>query len=159
MSVALRFCPECNFLLQPRGRKTTTDEGKITGEIVYLCEKGKEDHPSKTLWTAAELDEEEGVEEAAGGGDGASGDGSKYVVLRNDLIKNSAAKLSVFNPNLVADPTMMRTEETSCPGVNEDGTVCGNNTAIMFMASAGAKGADGMKLVFICRKCKHKWLG
>ncbi len=156
MSVSLRFCPECNFLLKPRGRHSE-EAGKISGEIVYWCDKGQFDHPNKVIWSREELDEEEGVEAEEGGAVAAADAGKKFVVHRNDLIKNSAAKLSVFNPDLVTDPTMMRTDETTCPNV-VDGAPCGNNTAIMFMASAGAKGADGMKLVFICEKCKHKWL-
>eukprot|EP00946_MAST-07B_sp_MAST-7B-sp1_P001942 g1942.t1 len=158
MSISLRFCPECNFLLKPRGKKMEGAPGSIKGEIVYWCSKGQFDHPNKVTWTRAELDEEEGIVEGQGGAKSAADESAKFVVHRNDLIKNSAAKLSVFNPNLVTDPTMMRTDETVCPNV-VDGVPCGNNTAIMFMASAGAKGADGMKLVFICEKCRHKWLG
>jgi DNA-directed RNA polymerase subunit M/transcription elongation factor TFIIS len=169
MAVSLRFCPECNFLLKARGIKelenVTNAEGtstsKTTGKIVYWCPRGEDYHPQKSWWTKTELEEEEGndvtmsVDDGSGNNpvavanDGA--DGRKFVVLRNDIVKSSAASLAVFNADLINDPTMMRTNETQCP--NCDGT-----GAIMFMASAGAKGADGMKLVFICTTCKHKWL-
>lgn len=165
--LTLKFCPECNFLLKARGVKeivTVVEDGvnnqKTKGTIVYWCQRGEDFHPQKQSWTKQELAEEDGDDVDMDDGDGAAAaaaaaaataDGRQFVVLRNDIVKSSAASLAVFNADLINDPTMMRTDETSCP--NCDGT-----SAIMFMASAGAKGADGMKLVFICSTCKHKWL-
>jgi DNA-directed RNA polymerase subunit M/transcription elongation factor TFIIS len=158
--VSLRFCPECNFLLKARGVKehcSVVEDGvtttKTKGSIVYWCQRGEDYHPRKQSWSKEELAEEEGEDvEMETAPDAATDTGRQFVVLRNDIVKSSAASLAVFNADLVNDPTMMRTNETSCP--NCDGT-----SAIMFMASASAKGADGMKLVFICSTCKHKWLG
>jgi len=166
MAVSLRFCPECNFLLKARGVKEiitdNTDGGstsKTTGKIVYWCQRGEDYHPQKQMWTKTELEEEEeggdvdmdGNDEANGSKEDDDAQGRQFVVLRNDIVKSSAASLAVFNADLINDPTMMRTNETQCP--NCDGT-----GAIMFMASADVKSADGMKLVFICTTCKHKWL-
>ena len=168
MAASLRFCPECNFLLKARGVKETyedTSSGttitKTRGQIVYWCQRGEDIHPQKQTWTKKELEEEEsgdvdmeeevGAADGEGSGEGSGTDGRQFVVLRNDIIKSSAASLAVFNADLINDPTMMRTNDTSCSN-------CGGTGAIMFMASAGAKGADGMKLVFICTTCKHKWL-
>ena len=159
----LRFCPECNFLLKARGVKedvTVAQDGvstqKTKGTIVYWCQRGDDYHPQKQSWTEKELAEEDGEDinmegNDDNGNDNKNNDGREFVVLRNDIVKSSAASLAVFNEDLINDPTMMKTNETSCP--NCDGT-----EAIMFMASADAKGEDGMKLVFICCTCKHKWL-
>ena len=162
--VSLRFCPECNFLLKARGVKeycTVVEDGvtttKTKGSIVYWCQRGEDYHPRKQSWSEKELAEEDGEDvemetETASFPQTGNDTGRQFVVLRNDIVKSSAASLAVFNADLVNDPTMMRTNETSCPN-------CGGTSAIMFMASASAKGADGMKLVFICSNCKHKWLG
>ena len=138
MSVSLRFCPECSFLLQPVGHKKD-------GKIVFKCERCSDD----TVYSREDLDEDGDDEES-----NAAKGSNPNVVRRNDLVKTSKAQLNVFNENSITDPTMMRAQNTECP--NDD---CRHNEAIMFMASAGAKGADGMKLVFICTRCKKKWLG
>jgi DNA-directed RNA polymerase subunit M/transcription elongation factor TFIIS len=160
MAASLRFCPECNFLLKARGVKETledtsngTNSTKTKGQIVYWCQRGEDVHPQKQTWTKKELEEEEGEDVDMEGQEEepVATDGRQFVVLRNDIIKSSAASLAVFNADLINDPTMMRTNDTSCSN-------CSGTGAIMFMASAGAKGADGMKLVFICTTCKHKWL-
>jgi DNA-directed RNA polymerase II subunit RPB9 len=67
-------------------------------------------------------------------------------VYRNELIKDSSMKLSQVKDDCVDDVTLQRTGAADCEK-------CGGTEAVFFMTHD-----DTMKVVSVCRQCRHKWI-
>jgi DNA-directed RNA polymerase II subunit RPB9 len=129
----LQFCSTCGFMLKPRGvyTKASAQEeyGSNKSGLVNFCNKCNK----------VASDDQKEV--------------NSPVVYNNVILKDSSASLAVFSNDLINDPTLMSTK-----GGGKACTKCGAKDAVFFMSHSQKKGQE-MSLVFICKKCQHKWLG
>ena len=72
------------------------------------------------------------------------------LVSENNLKKKGKTELSIYSDQLIYDATLQQSTSCNCPA-------CDHNEAVFLMAHNQGK-TEAMKLVFICKRCKHKWI-
>ena len=72
------------------------------------------------------------------------------VVYRLALRKKAETKLDTVDGSVVTDPTLPRTKDARCGK-------CGKREAVFFQGDSGRD--SDMALVFVCVRCRSKWLG
>ena len=73
------------------------------------------------------------------------------IVYENKLKKEVKNLLHQINADVTQDLTLQRTTDIEC-------TECGHNDAVLFQAEDGSR-ATSLSLIFVCCRCKHKWVG
>ena len=127
----MRFCRECDNMLQPKEQKTEDSE---FGRLIYDCricgyfEKAKAgDEADHCVYRSSEQTQT-GTNQAAGGGES----GPKFFFQ--------------VDKECVKDPTLSRRKDLIC-------RKCGHNEAVTFMNPT----KDRMNLIFVCTKCTFYW--
>ena len=72
------------------------------------------------------------------------------VVYSYTLKKKAETKLEAVDASVIMDPTLPRAKDARCGR-------CGNHEAVFFQGDSGRD--SDMALIFVCVKCKNKWLG
>lgn len=75
----------------------------------------------------------------------------RMVVARNELRKDRQTQLHIYRNELTHDKSLSRRMDLECPS-------CGNKEAVMFLGGSQKAKDDQVDLVFMCCKCKFKWV-
>ena len=126
----MRFCRECDNMLQPKEQKV--EDGEIC-RLVYDCricgyfEKAKkDDEQDHCVYRSSEQQQSAQVT------GGAAGDSQSFFFL--------------VDKECVKDPTLSRRKDVICQK-------CQNQEAVTFTNPT----KDRMKLIFVCTKCSNYW--
>lgn len=127
----MRFCRECDNMLQPKEQKTADDQD--IGRLIYDCricgyfEKAKAgDEADHCVYRSSENNN------SSGNSSGTGGEAQKFFFH--------------VDKECVKDPTLSRRKDLQCKK-------CGHNEAVTFMNPT----KDRMNLIFVCTKCTYYW--
>jgi DNA-directed RNA polymerase II subunit RPB9 len=125
----MRFCRECDNMLQPKEQKTEDQE---FGRLIYDCricgyfEKARAgDETDHCVYRSSD--------QVSSGASQQGGDAGPKFFFHVDK-------------ECVKDPTLSRRKDLTCKK-------CGHNEAVTFMNPT----KDRMNLIFVCTKCTYYW--